>query len=257
MRAFDPWPGAYMDFEGANLKIRRAHVEVRNAAAGQRLVWENQPAVGAGGGILVLDEVQRFGREPRARRRVLGRLAAAFRKIGGHRRLGFPKLDDYSRERLGLSGRELQSLAAVSVRLGELPSVAEAFERGELSWSQVRLVAAVARPGSEAQWLERARGRSVRALMRERIDALSPDQELCIVAFAKSARKVTGFSNNKSELRDAVSRLEVEDVSGQLDDALRLAQALAHLPHHLAALRCGHVAPAQGDLEKERGAGVR
>lgn len=63
--------------------------------------------------------------------------------------------------------------------------------------------------------------------LRERIDALSPDQELCIVAFAKSARKLTGFTNNKSELRDAVSRLEVEDVSGQLDDALRLAQALA------------------------------
>jgi Ca-activated chloride channel homolog len=63
--------------------------------------------------------------------------------------------------------------------------------------------------------------------IRERIDALSPDQELCIVAFARSARKLTGFTNNKSELRDAVSRLEVEDVAGQLDDALRLAQALA------------------------------
>jgi methionyl-tRNA formyltransferase len=52
-----------MDFDGANLKIHRAHVEVRNAPAGQRLIWENQPGVGAGGGILVLDEVQPPGKK--------------------------------------------------------------------------------------------------------------------------------------------------------------------------------------------------
>ena len=63
VRAFNPWPGAYMDFEGTNLKIHRAHVEVRNAAAGQRLVWRDQPAVGAGGGLLVLDEVQPAGKK--------------------------------------------------------------------------------------------------------------------------------------------------------------------------------------------------
>ncbi len=63
VRAFNPWPGVYMDFEDTNLKIHRAHVEVSNAPAGQRLLWHGQPAVAAGGGILVLDEVQPAGKK--------------------------------------------------------------------------------------------------------------------------------------------------------------------------------------------------
>lgn len=63
VRAFNPWPGAYMDFDGANLKVHRAHVEQGNVPVGQRLIWQSQPAVGAGGGILVLDEVQPPGKK--------------------------------------------------------------------------------------------------------------------------------------------------------------------------------------------------
>jgi methionyl-tRNA formyltransferase len=63
VRAFHPWPGAYMDPDGAILKIHRAHVERADALEGQRLVWQNQPAVGARGGILVLDEVQPAGKK--------------------------------------------------------------------------------------------------------------------------------------------------------------------------------------------------
>jgi methionyl-tRNA formyltransferase len=63
VRAFNPWPGAYMDLDGMNLKIHRAHVEVSNAPAGKRLIWHGQPAVGAGGGILVFDEVQPPGKK--------------------------------------------------------------------------------------------------------------------------------------------------------------------------------------------------
>jgi methionyl-tRNA formyltransferase len=63
VRAFNPWPGAYLDFDGANLKIHRAHVEQWNVPEGQRLVYQNQPAIGARGGILVLDEVQPAGKK--------------------------------------------------------------------------------------------------------------------------------------------------------------------------------------------------
>lgn len=79
--------------------------------------------------------------------------------------------------------------------------------------------------------LDKSGGRSrldeAKQRLRERIGGLPADQELCLVAFAKSARKLTGFTNNKTELRDALAALEVEDVSGDLDEALRLAQALA------------------------------
>jgi methionyl-tRNA formyltransferase len=63
VRAFNPWPGAYMDFDGMNLKIHRAYVDQGNAAVGQMLIVQNQPAVGVGGGILVLDEVQPPGKK--------------------------------------------------------------------------------------------------------------------------------------------------------------------------------------------------
>ena len=63
VRAFNPWPGAFMDFDGSLLKIHRAHVEVGDASEGQRLIVQNQPAVGVRGGILVLDEVQPSGKK--------------------------------------------------------------------------------------------------------------------------------------------------------------------------------------------------
>jgi methionyl-tRNA formyltransferase len=63
VRAFNPWPGAFMDFDGALLKVHRAHVEAGEAEAGQRLVYREQPAVAAGGGILILDEVQPAGKK--------------------------------------------------------------------------------------------------------------------------------------------------------------------------------------------------
>ncbi|MEO6785264.1 MAG: BatA and WFA domain-containing protein [Chthoniobacteraceae bacterium] len=79
--------------------------------------------------------------------------------------------------------------------------------------------------------LDKAGGRSrldeAKRRLIERIESLPPDQELCLVAFAKSARKLTGFTNNRTELRDAVRALEAEDVPGDLEEALRLAQALA------------------------------
>jgi len=63
-RAFNPWPGAFMDFDGTLLKIHRAHVEPEDAKVGQRLVYRDQPAVGAANGLLILDEVQPAGKKP-------------------------------------------------------------------------------------------------------------------------------------------------------------------------------------------------
>ncbi len=63
VRAFNPWPGAFMDFDGTLLKIHRARVEEVCASVGQRLIYQNQPAVGARGGILILEEVQPAGKK--------------------------------------------------------------------------------------------------------------------------------------------------------------------------------------------------
>jgi methionyl-tRNA formyltransferase len=64
VRAFNPWPGAFMEFDSVTLKIHHAHVDEGEARAGQRLVYRDQPAVGAEGGLLLLDEVQPAGKKP-------------------------------------------------------------------------------------------------------------------------------------------------------------------------------------------------
>ncbi|MGH7342885.1 MAG: hypothetical protein ACREKH_20565, partial [Candidatus Rokuibacteriota bacterium] len=95
---------------------------------------------------------------------MLGRLARRFLLKTAHARLGFTRIDDYARERLGISGRELQELARVSRALEALPLIAGAFEAGDLSWSHVRVLASVATPETERAWLLRARGATVRGL---------------------------------------------------------------------------------------------
>lgn len=67
VRALNPWPGAFMEFDGAMLKIHRARVgqivNLSHYEVGQRLTQANQPAVGARGGVLILDEVQPAGKK--------------------------------------------------------------------------------------------------------------------------------------------------------------------------------------------------
>jgi hypothetical protein len=91
-------------------------------------------------------------------------VALAFLQRQSHHELGFARLGDYCRERLGISARELQSVARVVAGLAGLPRLGDAFDRGELSWTQVRLLVCVATNATEDLWLERARGRTVRAL---------------------------------------------------------------------------------------------
>ena len=95
----------------------------------------------------------------------LGRAAARFLRVRGDQRLAFVRIGDYASERLGISGRELQSFAHVATKLEGLPLVAAAFARGEISWSHTRLLCAVADAESKAAWLEHARVLSVRELV--------------------------------------------------------------------------------------------
>lgn len=63
VRAYDPWPGAYVDYRGSRLAAWRAHVALspRRMAAGTTMVVERKPAIAFAHDLLVLDEVQRQG----------------------------------------------------------------------------------------------------------------------------------------------------------------------------------------------------
>src|SRR5512138_1253066 len=64
VRAFNPRPGAFFLWEGATLKVHRAHDEVGDAAPGSRTAYLGRPAIGTSRGLLVFDEVQPQGKKP-------------------------------------------------------------------------------------------------------------------------------------------------------------------------------------------------
>lgn len=64
VRAMNPWPGAWFEWNGAPLKVHKAWVAEGKAEAGKRLVEQNQPTVAAGSGFLILEEVQPPGKKP-------------------------------------------------------------------------------------------------------------------------------------------------------------------------------------------------
>ena len=65
VRAFQPWPGAYMIWEGQPLKIRQAiSFDYSGLFPGQCGILQRYPAVGTSVGVLVLKEVQPAGRKP-------------------------------------------------------------------------------------------------------------------------------------------------------------------------------------------------
>lgn len=99
-------------------------------------------------------------------RRELGIVAGVFVGRRMYRRLGFVRLSDYARERLGISGRTLQAASWLAARLDELPAVSRAYDRSELSWAQARAVCKVAAAADEEQWLDVARRTTVEELER-------------------------------------------------------------------------------------------
>jgi methionyl-tRNA formyltransferase len=64
IRAFQPWPGAFMTWQGTALKIQKAHVASGNAEAGKLVIVDGCPAIGTADGILVFDELQPPGKKP-------------------------------------------------------------------------------------------------------------------------------------------------------------------------------------------------
>ena len=64
VRAFSPWPGTFFEWNGAPLKVHRAHVNTeKSPGIGRKLKVAGVPAIGTAEGILVLDQVQPAGKK--------------------------------------------------------------------------------------------------------------------------------------------------------------------------------------------------
>jgi hypothetical protein len=91
-------------------------------------------------------------------RLALGRLAKQFLVRHGHHDLGFARVGDYARERLGISTSQFYEAAEVATSLTSLPSIENALAHGALSWTKARKLARVAAPETQDAWLAVAAG---------------------------------------------------------------------------------------------------
>jgi methionyl-tRNA formyltransferase len=64
VRAMNPWPGAFFDWNGTLIKVHRAHSSgEKSPGTGVRYTLQGWPAVGTSEGSLILDEIQPAGKK--------------------------------------------------------------------------------------------------------------------------------------------------------------------------------------------------
>lgn len=63
VRAVDPWPGAFIQYNGNPLRIEKASVAEATGEPGQFLVFQGKPAIGTTEGVLVLEVVRPAGKK--------------------------------------------------------------------------------------------------------------------------------------------------------------------------------------------------
>jgi len=64
VRAFNPWPGTYFDWNGNPLKVHRASCGSGKKRVGERVIHNGLPAIATSDGVLILEEVQPAGKKP-------------------------------------------------------------------------------------------------------------------------------------------------------------------------------------------------
>src|SRR6266404_7374556 len=159
-----------------------------------------------------------------ASRHELGIVAREVLRRRAYRRIGFVRLSDYARERVGLAARTLQDGAWVANRLDSLPRVADAFDRSDLSWAQVRAICTVARPHDQEEWLARARDstvdeleRAVAAARRNAADTADSDARDADAADS-DARDADGGHTDSADRNSTIGdRCEPDDDDGTID----------------------------------------
>jgi hypothetical protein len=168
----------------------RSFVSERNRLplAGTRITtdrgarWDRPPPGTPSEYTEAINSVDRDARRLAAReahcRLVQAQLVASLVKRRLWRPLGFRRLPDYAAERLGVHARTVQEDARVTTALELLPNIRAAFYTGALRWTHARLLAGIATPESESEWL--------------RLALVSTTRRLAELAKAARARSTTG-----------------------------------------------------------------
>ena len=158
--SFEPVPGA-AGFAGAD----RAEAPLVPSAYLEHPAVEDVPHIDRKAAAVVLDRyLVRLSRHESVCRLRLGRLAARLLDSRAYHRLGFARLTDYAIERLGISGRELQSAARVWRAICAIPGLAKAYRLGQLNWTKLRILCEVVSEETADDWIVLAQTMSTREL---------------------------------------------------------------------------------------------
>ncbi len=77
---------------------------------------------------------------------------------------GYRTIAGYAAAEAGLTRAQCDTFLALARRLPLLPGVAAGIESGDLNWSQAKLLCRAATPATEQEWIDTAKGLSVRSL---------------------------------------------------------------------------------------------
>ena len=135
--------------------------------------------------------------------------------VGGVKALGYPNIESYCREALGRNGRWGTDVRGLARRLSTLPKLRAAMVSGLLNASMVELVARVATPLDEADWIAKAATMNVRAMRAEltrrrieTIDDAAPER----VAIATTVDQLDAWAFERAKLMvEAVGGVKGED----------------------------------------------
>jgi hypothetical protein len=110
------------------------------------------------------EALSRLARERAAADAEEGRWLLAARRAAAHVHLGYGAFSEYVERMFGAKPRSTQEKLRVAEALEGLPTFARALSNGESSWSAVRELTRVAVRETEQEWLEFARGKTLRQL---------------------------------------------------------------------------------------------
>ncbi|HEY3500802.1 MAG TPA: HNH endonuclease signature motif containing protein, partial [Polyangiaceae bacterium] len=148
-----------------------------------------------------------------------GRWLLAALREGTHVRFGFGSFDEYSERMFGYGPKVTQEKLRVAEALEELPMLAGELRGGFLNFSVVRELTRVATPQTEGEWLQVARGKTVREV-EQLVSGRRPGNRPDDVADPRAKRHVLRFEVSGEVLatfREALGKVRRES-SEALDD---------------------------------------
>src|SRR6187399_2965627 len=156
-----------------------------------------------------------------------GRWLLAARRSAAHVHLGFGSFGEYIERLFGYTRRTLQEKLRVAEALEELPSLAHALETGSLGWSAARELTRVAVAETEQEWLEVARGKTLRQL-EELVSGKRPGDEPSAPVLPSAGRRVLRFEVEPETFalfREALTTLRRRSGEAWEDDSALLEMA--------------------------------